>query len=99
MPAWPYLTFSLDGLVFQQAARIGLLGWGSLASQTLYRLVLALSEGSGHSCTHFWCSWNALISVWDFYLKPDVGRITLRCKTLSSKKPWRNGVLFVLIFH
>ena len=30
------------------------------------------------SCTHFWCSWNALISVWDFCLKPDVDRITLR---------------------
>ena len=50
----------------------------SLASQTLYRLVLARSEGSGHSCTHFWCSWNALISVWDFCLKQDVGRIRLR---------------------
>ena len=50
----------------------------SLASQTLYRLVLTRSEGSGHSCTHSWCSWNALISVWDFCLKPDVCRITLR---------------------
>ena len=50
----------------------------SLESQTLYQLMLARSEGSGHSCTHFWCSWNALISVWDFYLKQDVGRITLR---------------------
>ena len=27
---------------------------------------------------HTWCSWNALISVWDFCLKPDVGTITLR---------------------
>ena len=33
----------------------------SLASQTLYRLVPARSEGSGHSCIHFWCTWNALI--------------------------------------
>ena len=26
----------------------------SLVSQTLYRLVPARSEGSGHPCTHFW---------------------------------------------
>ena len=50
----------------------------SLASQTLYRLELARLEGSGHSCTHFWCSWNAVISVRDFCLKQDVGRIILR---------------------
>ena len=53
-------------------------GATSLASQTLYRLVPSRTEGSGNSCIHFWCSWNALISVWDFCLKPDVGRITLR---------------------
>ena len=54
------------------------IGTVSLASQTLYRLVLARSERCGHSCTHFWCSWNALTSVWDFCLKQDMGRITLR---------------------
>ena len=49
--------------------------------QTLYRLVPppppSRTEGSGHSCIHFWCFRNALISVSDIWLKLDVGRITL----------------------
>ena len=65
-------------LVAMRLVKFNSTDYFSLASQTLYRLVLARLEGSGHSRTHFWCSWNALISVWDFCLKQDVGRIALR---------------------
>ena len=44
------------------------------------------TEGSGHSCIHFWCSWNALNSEWDFCLKPDVGRIALRLYNSRHKE-------------
>ena len=58
----------------------------SLMSQTLYRLVPARTKGSDHSCKHFWCSWNALISVWNFCLKLDVDRITLRVYNSKLKE-------------
>ena len=57
----------------------------SLASQTLYRHVHDRSEVSGHSCTHFWCSWNVLISV-EFLLDAGCGQNNIEHVKLQAQR-------------